>query len=302
MKFRSAASMLAAIALVAFVSEAKAETWVLAGQRDFPYFDQAQSGLRLTQGIAWNEKAKEWVVSWRYGFARLTPDFAIIQSTGKADPTAGNSDQIVENGLAGPLADQGIDHVGDIDVHDGVIFAAVDSGAAEFFDGHVALFSASDLSYLGKLKILIGPPENRRQDVASWIAVDPVSGLAYGKEWQEGKTINVYDTKEDWKFVRTLAIDAPLKNIQGGKTFQGALYLSSDNETHSIYRVSLADGHVEEVARLQGLDGAHEVEVEGIALRSLPDGGAEMFVELVLNPGDASQSDAFVRLFHFTRG
>jgi len=295
-------SLLLAASLVPFAAAPSlAEQWTLKGHQDFPYFDAAQSGLHLTQGLAWNEAKREWVASWRFGFARLAEDFTVLQSTGKADGTVGDADKIIGSGMPEALANQGIDHIGDIDVQDGVIYAAVDSGAAEFFNGHVALFSADDLSYLGKMRVLIGPESNRRSDVASWIALDPATGRGYGKEWQEGTTINVYDAKGNWKFLDTLKMDRPLKNIQGGKVFQGALYLSSDNETRSIYRVDLANGQVEELAQLEGLEGAHEVEMEGVALRALPDGGAEMYVELILNPGDAAQLDAYVRLFHFVR-
>ncbi len=293
----------AALALsLAAAASAQAQTWTRSHTDSF-YLQQppwSLTGLYRSQGVAFN--GTEWIFSWQYGLERTDLAFNSLQRNSAFTPPA----TLVPGIPAGLLA-QGLDHIGDIDVYHGIVYASLDTTRNDpalgysYGHGHVALYNAADLTYTGQSYELIGAPSNPHHDVASWVAVDGAAGLGYGKEWQNGNTINVYRLA-DWSFSHTLTLDQSLKSIQGAKVFDGWLYMSSDNATQSIYRANLATGHVEELLRLPTPEGDREV--EGIALRALPGGGAEMVVELIVDPDRSDQSltnpNLRVDLIHYT--
>ena len=173
-------------------------TWTLDSYTDYNYLDTNLSGLRFTQGIVWNGDAGEWITSWQYGMARMSEDFTFLQTTGSVNLTTFD----IETGIPQALADLGFDHIGDIDYYDGKIYISLDSEASDYQNGHVAVLNASDLSYSGELYELLGDPTNEHDDVASWVAVDGENGVGYGKEWQNGNTINIYNL-DDWSYQGT---------------------------------------------------------------------------------------------------
>src|SRR5262249_25165120 len=145
---------------------------------------------------------------------------------------------------------------------------------------------------------LIGAPSNPHNDVASWVAVDAEAGLGYGKEYRSGNTVNVYDLS-DWSFKSTITMDMSLVNIQGAKVLDGMMYMSSDNNTRSVYRLDRATGHVTELFQLP-LPANVSSEVEGIEARRNADGNIELTVELIIEPRGDSVADDYVRVFTYT--
>lgn len=256
-------------------AHAAGENWQFAGIDSYPIFQAPGTGLHRTQGVAFN--GDEWLFSWQFGLERTDLAFNSLQRTGSF-----SLPNNIVTGIPEVLASQGFDHIGDIDVYNGIVYASLDSEAGDYRNGHVALFNAGDLSYTGLLYPLIGAPSNPRDDVASWVAVDGANGLGYGKEWRNGNTINVYNLT-DWSFSHTITMDQSLRNIQGAKVFDGGLYMSSHNGTKSVYRMDLGTGHVEELLQIPVAPDAFN-ETEGIALRALPGGGAEMLVEMIVEP------------------
>lgn len=285
-----------AVALAWLPALAAAETWVPAGVDHFYLHQPAGSftGLYRSQGVATD--GSQWFFSWQFGLERTDLGFNSLQRN-----SSFSLPMNLVPGIPLPLLAQGLDHIGDFDVHNGTLYVPLDSAAGHYQTGHVALFKASDLSYTGQVYALSGAPSNPHGDVASWVAVDGAAGLGYGKEWRSGNTINVYHLA-DWQFSHTLTLDQSLSRIQGAKVYDGWLYLSSDYDTQSVYRANLATGHVEELFQLPAPDG--EREVEGIALRTLPGGGVEMVVELIVDPDrsgqDLANANLRVDLYHYT--
>lgn len=274
--------------------KALTEHWQLADKKQFFLQDPPNSftGLYRSQGIATD--GQQWFFSWQYGLEIANDDFKSIQRN--------SSFQLPMNlvpGIPLTLLKQGLDHIGDIDYYNGIIYAPLDTTKG-YTNGHVALYNASDLSYTGIVYELTGAPSNPKKDIASWVAVDAKRNLGYGKEWQSGNTINVYNL-EDWSFDHTLTLDMALESIQGAKVHGDWLYMASDNATQSVYRANLLNGHVEELFRLPTPAGDREV--EGIALRDAPDGGVDMYVEMIVDPDrsgqDLSNAHMNVTLYHY---
>ncbi|MDB5523998.1 MAG: hypothetical protein JWM58_1761 [Rhizobium sp.] len=269
-------------------------TWHLTGYQDFNYLDSNLSGLRFTQGIVWNPDAGEWISTWQYGMARLTPDLQFLQTTGSYDLSTFEPISAIPQALA----DLGLDHIGDIDYDNGKLYVALDNSELDYTTGYVAIFNASDLSYTGTLYELVGAPSNPHNDVASWVTIDAEAGLGYGKEYQSGNTINIYNL-DDWSFQGTLEMDQSLKSIQGAKVMDGVMYMSSDNSTQSIYSLDLSTGHVEELFHLPSPDNT-EIEVEGIEAKKNSDGNVELTVELIIDPDGDIYGDTYSRVFTYT--
>jgi Ca2+-binding RTX toxin-like protein len=274
-------------------SMSETQTWRLASKADYDYLDANLSGLRFTQGLVWNDDSNEWISSWQYGMARLDADFNFLQTTGSIDLS--NFD--IKTGIPTELAAMGFDHIGDIDYYDGRVYISLDSEAGDYQNGHVAVLNASDLSYTGELYELKGDPTNEHDDVASWVAVDGEAGIGYGKEWQSGDTINVYDL-DDWSFTGTLQMDKSLKNIQGAKVLDGMMYMAAHDSTRSVYSIDLSTGHVEELFQLPTPSGGR-TETEGLEVRKNDKGEVEITVELIIDPSGDNEGDAYTRLFTY---
>jgi hypothetical protein len=302
---RLAGIIASALCLLSLAQTASAETWTLTSRNSLYLQSPPLSftGYYFSQGLAFNSTASEWISSWQYGLQRTDLAFNSLQRLGRIDVSVPN---FVVPGIPTPLLSQGLDHIGDIDVYNGKVYASLDTTSNDpllgynYGHGHVAVFNASDLSYTGQSYELLGSSANPHHDVASWVAVNGAAGVGYGKEWQDGNTINVYNLS-DWSFSHTLTLDQTLGRIQGAKVFNGWLYMSSDNSTASVYRANLSTGHVEELFQLPSTPGSHEV--EGIAVRELPGGGAELVVEEIVNPDSSSSltnANIHVDLLHYT--
>ena len=253
------------------------------------------TGAYRTQGMATD--GYHWFFSWQYGLEITDNHFNSILRNSSIVPPA-----TIIPGIPAELLAQGLDHIGDIDYHDGIIYASLDTTAG-YTNGHVALYNATDLSYTGVTYPLTGSPSNPKNDIASWVAVDGLHNRGYGKEYQLGNTINVYHL-DNWTFDHTITLDMAIELIQGAKLHGEWLYMSSNNSTHSIYRANLRTGHVEELFRLPTPAG--HLEVEGIALRGERVGledSVDLYIEMVVDPDnsgdDLSNTDIHVSLFHY---
>lgn len=288
--FRLAA--VAALAATIALPAQAADTWQIAGVEQFYVNDAATSGIYRSQGIATD--GTQWFFSWQYGLERAGNDFVSIQRNSTFTPPSG-----LNPGIPPSLLSQGLNHIGDIDYHNGIIYASLDSTAG-YKNPHIALFNASDLSYTGVSYAITGAPSNPKNDVASWFAIDAARGVGYGKEYQNGNTLNVYNLS-DWSFERSITLDTATHDIQGAKVDGDWLYMSSDNATQSVYRANLVTGQVEEIFQLPSPAGDREV--EGIALRDNGKGGKDLYVELIVDPDRSGQnptnSNLHVDLYHY---
>jgi hypothetical protein len=280
-----------------------ARTWRLVGQKRFFLHRPRNSftGLYRSQGIATD--GDHWFFSWQYGLEIADRNFESLRRNSAFYPPG-----TPVPGIPPSLLSQGLNHIGDIDYHDGIIYASLDTTNG-YNSAHVALYDATDLSYIGAFE-LTGAPFNPKKDIASWVAVEPGRNRGYGKEWQCGNTINVYNLR-DWSFSHTLTLDTALERIQGAKVCGDWLYMAADDATQSVYRANLLNGHVEGLFRLPRPAGDREL--EGIAVRGAHtthdrheacDEAVDIYVEMIVDPDrserDPSNRNLHVSLHHYT--
>jgi hypothetical protein len=283
-----------------------AESWRLIDEHRFFLHQPPNSftGLYRSQGVATD--GRRWFFAWQYGLEIADQSFHSVLRNSSFEPP-----KHVVPGIPANLFARGLDHIGDIDYYNGIIYASLDTTRG-YKDGHVALYRASDLSFTGEVFTLRGSPSNPNNDVASWVAVDGKRNRGYGKEWRRGNTINVYNLS-DWSFQHTLTLDRALENIQGAKVLGDWLYMAADDATQSVYRANLLSGHVEELFRLPTPSGHREVEGIAVAPSGAPDearggpcddDGIGLYVEMVVDPDrsgqDPSNPHLHVSLYHYT--
>ncbi|MFA6155983.1 autotransporter domain-containing protein [Mesorhizobium sp.] len=170
------------------------------------------------------------------------------------------------------FSDAGLNHIGDIDYADGLLYISLDSSVADPVTGYrynnpvFAIYNASDLSYTGKAFALT--PPHGTIDIASWVAVDAKNGLGYGMAYNNATELAVYNLS-DWSFKEYIPLSQTVDAAQGGKLLDGWMYFSNNDETNGIYRANLKTGEVEKLGNLQSPDGQ---ETEGLAFKMTKDG------------------------------
>lgn len=231
------------VAAAAAPAHAAGESWQQVSVNRFSLL----TALERSQGVATD--GGTWFYSWRYGLSRTTLGGTVLARDAASIPLH--------------LVAQGSDHIGDIDHHNGRIYAPIeDSGAYQH--PTIALYDAATLRYTG----LSYPLPTSLQTHVPWVAVDAGRGLVYTSDWDPVPALTVLSLA-DMRVVGTVPLSRTIGRIQGGHVFDGALYLSSDNATQSVYRVDPVSGVVETVLDRNLPDGT---EAEGLAFLSTADG------------------------------
>jgi hypothetical protein len=178
----------------------------------------------------------------------------------------------------GPLARKGLNHIGDMDYSDGLLYIALDSSAVdpntgpgidsinEYNTPVFCTYNAADLTFTGHA-VALNPPHGVN-DIASWQAIDPRRRLAYGMGYIFGEELGVFNLP-DWTFKEYVEASRQVNEPQGGKVHDGWIYFSQDNATHDISRMNLETG---EVQLLTQLTTPFPQEVEGLSFLETPHG------------------------------
>lgn len=206
---------------------------------------------------------RETVVSpaYRQGIARVSGGwiFSLNNALFRTD------DNLVETVTVTPAippeyAERGFDHVGDIDVVDDVIYAPLEQPDYSRGTQVMAWYDAETLEFEDAVDVA--------QQHNSFVTVDPDTGIAYSMDEFGGQALLRYDTRREWRRLAPLAMSANVDRVQGGDVVDGAVWLSTDDETDGVYRVDLRTGQVVSLGSIGRADG----EGEGIDATPLPSG------------------------------
>ena len=187
---------------------------------------------------------------WRQGLARVEGGW--VFSTNNGLYTTG--EDFVQTGGRGDvipadLAAQSYDHVGDIDIADGVLWAPIEQ-PSRAGPQVIARYDAETLEYVSS--------EEVDQRHAAWVAVD--GDVVYSMdEFDEEDTVARYRwTGERLEPDEPLQMSRSLTRIQGGDVADGALWLSTDDDENGLFRVDLASGEVTDLGSAGRPDGEGE--------------------------------------------
>ncbi|MDB4937356.1 MAG: Flagellar hook-length control protein FliK [Labilithrix sp.] len=249
------------LALRTFITAFDSESWTTGTMDTFSYVDAVVRG----QGVATD--GTSWFFSGNTGLEKTSGAFV---STTK-------------NLLAIPLllAAQGSNHIGDIDIWNGKIYAPVEDKT--YAAPKVVLYDPASLNSGTVYDI----PQNLQTKGVPWIAVDGPRGLAYLAEWDPTPAVNVFSLAT-MTFLRAIPLSTPTGRVQGGKVWKGQLYFSTDDAQKTVLKVHLASGTIFPLFALNA-----DVEMEGLAFFPRPDGS-------LLHTLDVTTARTGVELRHHT--
>lgn len=130
------------------------------------------------------------------------------------------------------------DHIGDISVQNGIIYAPVEDKAEE--QPLVLLYDAETLKYTGVYYELHA---TYLTDGIPWCAAD--GNYLYTSEFNNPERIVVYNI-DDMSLSHTVELSTPLARVQSGDVFDGTLYVNCDPKegNKTVYSVNLTTGDV----------------------------------------------------------
>jgi len=147
---------------------------------------------------------------------------------------------------------RGYNHIGDIDVVEGVVYAPLEQPDYARGRQAVLLFDAETLAYQRGFEVA--------QHENSFLCVDPATRIAYSLDRFGGDALLRYAIDRDWQALAPLRMSRFVDKVQGADVAEGALWLASDDAAKGLYRVDLATGRVSELGSIGYRDG----ETEGI--------------------------------------
>lgn len=189
-----------------------------------------------------------WIFSGTTVLART--DEALVQQ--EADTTA----------VPDPFLPDGYNHVGDVDVTDGILYVPLEQPDYQRDEQVMACFDPETLTYQDSQTVA--------QRHNSFIAVE--GDLAYSMKGFSGDQILIYRVGESCTFepLEPLQMSVRLDRVQGADVADGALWLATDDAERALYRVELDTGTVTPIGAMS--DVADEGEGEGIDATSRPRG------------------------------
>ncbi len=176
------------------------------------------------------------------------------------------------------------DHIGDISVQNGIIYAPVENEGET--DPLVLLYNAETLEYTG---IYYAVDWTYLKDGIPWCATD--ENYLYTSEFNNPERIVVYNI-DDMSFSHTVELSEPLARVQAGDVLDDKAYLNCDPKegNKTVYEVDLATGDVKLLCdrNTTGFD----TETEGMCIRKDTNG------ELILNVADYNKIiSTFIRTY-----
>jgi hypothetical protein len=180
---------------------------------------------RFNQGVA--HVSDGWVFSGTKALARVDTRLRVV--TENANP------------IPSEWAVQGYNHVGDVDVANGVLYAPFEQPDFNAGRQATARYDLSTLRFLDVVEL--------QQHENSFVAVDAMKMTAYSMDHFDGDSLLRYQLPA-WNPLPPLRMSTTLHHTQGGAVARGAVWISTSDDGNHVYRVEMATGHVDRVATL----------------------------------------------------
>jgi hypothetical protein len=234
-----APALLQALLIFSRPAYSQGAPWAEVEARRFGFFES----LQRTQGLTTDQQGNVW----------YSANQTLIRVNGFTGSTqATNSDPIPEE-----LKRLGENHVGDIDIVSGFVFAPIEDGP-DYHRPFVGIYTGSDLELVKLLEI---SPE-WLPDGIPWITADLDHQTLITAQYHQATRINLYDMRTGAP-LRQIPMSTMLDSIQGGKYFNNHLYMTANDPSggHAIFDMNLLSGEVQKIIHLND----EIVEVEGLA-------------------------------------
>jgi hypothetical protein len=198
------------------------------------------------QGVARLTDGSGWIFSTNNGMYRTGEDL------GAAVPPVAS----YEPAIPPELAAQGYDHLGDIDISNGVIWAPLERPDKTLGQQAIARYDAADGRFLDSFPV----PQHHAAFVT--VARD---GMVFSTDYFSDDTLRRYLLRDGSLVpIAPLRMSRRIERIQGGDIAAGAVWLSTDDDHDGLYRVDLFTGEVQDVGSIghvqsegEGIDARH---------------------------------------------
>jgi len=148
------------------------------------------------------------------------------------------------------LVAQTYDHIGDIDIADGVLWAPIEKGDKKAGEQVIARYDARTLAFRDSFVV----PQHH----AAFVTID-ADGVLWSADYFSDDTLQRYRlvgaTLEE---LAPLRMSQRVERIQGGDIASGAIWLATDDDHDGLYRVDLATGQVQDIGTAGRADGEGE--------------------------------------------
>jgi hypothetical protein len=145
---------------------------------------------------------------------------------------------------------KGFNHVGDPDVAGKFLYAPLEQPTYERGDQAMARYNAKSLKLVDVVPVA--------QHEASFVTVDPKTMIAYSMDRFGGDALLRYDVRKHWAPLPPLTMSRFVDNVQGADVADGAVWLSTSNDTNELFRVDLKSGHVDDLGSAGHVPGEGE--------------------------------------------
>jgi hypothetical protein len=196
------------------------------------------------QGLG--KAAEGWVFSTNFSLFRT--DEALVRTV------------TVDAAIPPEWVEKGYDHIGDVDVVGDVVHVPLEQPDYGADRQAMLRYDLETLGYLDGVEV--------SQSHNAWVAVDADTMTAYSMSGFSDDTVLRYDIDAGWEPLEPIQLSTTIDRVQGGDLRDGALWLSTDDETDGVYRVDLATGDVVALGSI----GHVESEGEGIDATTLDAG------------------------------
>jgi len=154
---------------------------------------------------------------------------------------------------------KGFNHVGDPDVVGKFLYAPLEQPTYERGDQAVARYNAKSLELVDIVPLA--------QHEASFITVDPKTMIAYSMDRFGGDALLRYDVRKQWAPLPPLTMSRFVDKVQGADVADGAVWLSTYDDTNGLFRVDLKTGQVDALGSAGHVPGEGEG-IDATALKS----------------------------------
>ena len=213
-------------------------------------------------------------ITWNQGVARI-PGGWILSGTPLVgtDNIARATDDLsvaVTNPLAIPAQwrAQGFDHIGDIDIYQGHIYAPFEQ--PDYSKGEQATATYDVTTLLFQKAWTVHQHEN------SFVTIDPQTGVAFSMQHFNGRYLTRNDANHGWKHLPALRMSQKLFHTQGADVARGYVWISTSDKHNDLYRVDERTGVVDHL----GPNGHIGDEGEGLDATGLPSGDLHVLIRV----------------------
>lgn len=189
---------------------------------------------------------------------------------GIVDKATGEIVKDALDSLPQEFKDKDYDHIGDISVQNGIIYAPVEDKTET--QPLVLLYDAATLEYTG---IYYELDATNLTDGIPWCATD--GNYLYASQFNDADKIVVFNI-DDMTLSHTVELSTPVERVQSGDVYDGVLYLSCDphDENKTVYSVDLGTGEV--TLLCDRATTGYDTEAEGLCVNADEDGNTIVHV------------------------